>query len=478
MPVVIDTGASVSLTPLLSDFVSPLVPTALTELKGLTSKTHVVGRGMVEWPISDFWNVPGVIRTQAYYVPNASIRLFSPQSYFQEHESQQGRCVIQGKKVSLELHDNTILEFPYNPGNNLPLMLMDESFQVGIGRSDLNLYSSNLSLLLSVTDQTNQNLHPAQKELLLLHFKLGHAGFQWCQQLCRVPNDPCREQVIVPKHSSITTCDAPLCTACQLSKQNRRQPQTPITHANPVPTLRLENLQPGDCVLMDQYLSPQPGRLPHTKGKEPKTEQYNGGTIFVDHASSFIFLRNQVSLNSGETLKSKTAFEQFASTVGVSLKKFHADNVPFNSQEFRRNLELHGQPIAFSGTGAHHQNGVAERAIQTVTRWARAMLLHSTLLWPDQADLSLWPFALDHAVYLWNNTPSQSSSLAPLEIFSKTRFPNYNHLRRLHVWGCPLLTFWTLDSKIITRFRNGNHALVVQNFLAFRLVTLPMLVWS
>jgi hypothetical protein len=133
---------------------------------------------------------------------------------------------------------------------------------------------------------------------------------------------------------------------------------------------------------------------------------------------------------------------------------------------FRRNLELNGQPIAFSGTGAHHQNGVAERAIQTVTRWARAMLranvtsasrrrlpnafpsrgpLHSIILWPDQADLSLWPFALDHAVFLWNNIPSQTSSLAPIEVFTKTRFPNYNHLRRLHVWGCPV---YVLDPKL------------------------------
>jgi hypothetical protein len=95
MPIVIDTGASVSLTPILSDFISPLVPTQLTELKGLTSKTNVVGKGLVEWPIRDYWNVPGVITTSAYYVPNASIRLFSPQSYFQEHDNQ-GRCVIHG----------------------------------------------------------------------------------------------------------------------------------------------------------------------------------------------------------------------------------------------------------------------------------------------------------------------------------------------------------------------------------------------
>jgi hypothetical protein len=44
---------------------------------------------------------------------------------------------------------------------------------------------------------------------------------------------------------------------------------------------------------------------------------------------------------------------------------------------------------------------------------------------------------LDHAVFLWNNLPNDSSSLAPIELFTRSRFPNYHHLRRLHVWGCP-----------------------------------------
>jgi hypothetical protein len=70
-----DTGSSITLTPILSDFVGPLVPTALMELKGLTSKTHVVGQGVIEWPIRDYWNIPGIIQTTAFYVPNASIRL-------------------------------------------------------------------------------------------------------------------------------------------------------------------------------------------------------------------------------------------------------------------------------------------------------------------------------------------------------------------------------------------------------------------
>jgi hypothetical protein len=45
------------------------------------------------------------------------------------------------------------------------------------------------------------------------------------------------------------------------------------------------------------------------------------------------------------------------------------------------------QTIDFCGVGAHHQNGVAERDIFTVTEMARAMLLHAVLHWPDVTDL-------------------------------------------------------------------------------------------
>ncbi len=103
------------------------------------------------------------------------------------------------------------------------------------------------------------------------------------------------------------------------------------------------------------------------------------------------------------------------------------------------------QTITYSGTGAHFQNGVAERAIQTVTYWARTMMLHAVIHWPDRANLELWPFALEHAVYLWNNLPKKTSRLAPLEIFGSTQFSSYNHLRRTRVWGCPV---YVLDATL------------------------------
>jgi hypothetical protein len=66
------------------------------------------------------------------------------------------------------------------------------------------------------------------------------------------------------------------------------------------------------------------------------------------------------------------------------------------------------------------------------------MLLHSILHWPEVADLKLLPFALDHAIFLWNNMPHRYTCLAPIKVFTLTKFQNYKHLERCHVWGSPV----------------------------------------
>ena len=132
-------------------------------------------------------------------------------------------------------------------------------------------------------------------------------------------------------------------------------------------------------------------------------------------------------------------------------------------------IELNHQTLKFSGVGAHHQNGVTERSIRTVIQLARAMLLHSTLMWPDQANLELWPYAMNQAVYIYNRTPKSDSGLAPVELFSRTKFSSYDHLQRLHVFGCPV---FVLDPKLQdgkripkwkARFRRGQYLGVSQH---------------
>jgi len=65
------------------------------------------------------------------------------------------------------------------------------------------------------------------------------------------------------------------------------------------------------------------------------------------------------------------------------------------------------------------------------------MLLHTALHWPEVANLQLWPFALQHAVYLWNVLPHPETKLSPLEYVSQSHFEDYSNLRHLQVWGCP-----------------------------------------
>ena len=110
-PVVVDTGASMCLTPVLGDFVTPLTPVH-NHLTGINSETPISGTGIVEWEIKDAQGLVMKIRVQAYYVPEASIRLFSPQYYFQEKGK--GKLICDKDCVLLDLDEQGyIYKFPY-----------------------------------------------------------------------------------------------------------------------------------------------------------------------------------------------------------------------------------------------------------------------------------------------------------------------------------------------------------------------------
>ena len=52
--------------------------------------------------------------------------------------------------------------------------------------------------------------------------------------------------------------------------------------------------------------------------------------------------------------------------MAITLQSFPADNHPFQAKAFLDDLDLQDQTITYSGVGAHHQAGVAERGIKTV----------------------------------------------------------------------------------------------------------------
>ena len=68
---------------------------------------------------------------------------------------------------------------------------------------------------------------------------------------------------------------------------------------------------------------------------------------------------------------------------GVVVLGYRADNHIFNSSAYLDDCNSLQQTMDFCGVRAHHQNGVAERSIQTITSWARTLIIDMAIYWPD-----------------------------------------------------------------------------------------------
>jgi hypothetical protein len=145
VPIVIDT----------TDFLGPLRPCAMANLKGLSGMTEVIGEGTVNWLVRDMFGNKRKIRTTAFYVPYDSIRLFSPQTYFKENKA--GSLHITHDQKTLTLKDGSRLDFPYQE-NNPPLMLIDEYFNRKALTVGLMFEDSTVVATMDVTEEMNQNL--------------------------------------------------------------------------------------------------------------------------------------------------------------------------------------------------------------------------------------------------------------------------------------------------------------------------------
>ncbi|KAL7564557.1 hypothetical protein ACA910_013958 [Epithemia clementina (nom. ined.)] len=231
----------------------------------------------------------------------------------------------------------------------------------------------------------------------------------------------------------------PLCAACQFGKQTRRPTPGKISHAvqDRDGILKKDNRFPGQRVSVDHFVCATKGRLLESFGKTNPKDMYDGGCIFVDHASGYTHITMQAHLNTHGTLQSKESFELLCRNVGVVPQEYLTYNgSAFKSRDYTASLVEFRQIYCFAGTGTHHQNGVAERAIRSIMNIARTMMLHAAIHWNETADPTIWPTAVLHAVWLFNHVPSISTAISPQDIFTRTRFPQCK-FHDLHVWGCP-----------------------------------------
>jgi hypothetical protein len=113
------------------------------------------------------------------------MQLLSPKSLFQEKGLGWMKTTKTGLKMSVNHHH--VMEFTYHKGCNLPMarvVAKSDDVMVGMTITDAkNIFGVKGagSMLMSVADETNQNLTASQRELLSWHQKLGHADMQRVQ---------------------------------------------------------------------------------------------------------------------------------------------------------------------------------------------------------------------------------------------------------------------------------------------------------
>ncbi|KAI2506518.1 hypothetical protein MHU86_7928 [Fragilaria crotonensis] len=236
-PIIWDSGASISITPDLSDFEGPVTsPGTITQLKGIAKGLQIKGQGEVTW---------------ATY-PDETI-------------------TIEPNRLTLSGVPNDANRGPVtanvNPQNNLPT---SEAYNA----TDPFKAADALVSIVNTVHERNLNLNEAEKELLRWHYRLGHVGFKKVQFILRSGVVSKTEESRRLQTAACRLTSFPKCAACQYGKQHRR----PIPGTTPssvvkdrAHALKTDNLLPGQRISVDHFICSTRGRLLTSAGKRNST---------------------------------------------------------------------------------------------------------------------------------------------------------------------------------------------------------------
>ena len=119
-------------------------------------------------------------------------------------------------------------------------------------------------------------------------------------------------------------------------------------------------------------------------------------------------------------------FEQEAMSFGVIFGAYRTDNRIFTKEQFINELHHNWQKITVSGVGAHHQNGVAERGIQTTITKSWTQLLDKSL---HNIMQSLITGSKLFTVMRWEMHPRMGCDHHQITVWSKLRPGRHQELR-------------------------------------------------
>ena len=107
-------------------------------------------------------------------------------------------------------------------------------------------------------------------------------------------------------------------------------------------------------------------------------------------------------------------------------------------------LNANNQAITFCGIGAHHQNGIVERRIQTFTKISRTIFFHAQQYWPECVNTILCPFAVKADIERLNFLQLDMDGNKATAKFYNIKNINPND-HEYDTFGCPV---YVLSSKL------------------------------
>lgn len=146
------------ITPYTADIIPGTLEAVDLDVNNLSGKSKITARGFGHWHVHDKHGTTATIKPFLHVVPDAEVRLLSPQNYFQGLKG--GNYTMDKTTTLLTLPSNEILKIPYHHANNLPMIFtVPTSSPTSIDFDDV----TTSSIHLNVSDEKNQNLSAAQK---------------------------------------------------------------------------------------------------------------------------------------------------------------------------------------------------------------------------------------------------------------------------------------------------------------------------
>jgi hypothetical protein len=173
--VIFDTGASLSITHDLRDFVDPPKPLARPmRLGGFANGTKIEGIGIFAWTFTGKYGTEVQLLLEAYYFPTSKQILLSAQTLLCKEKGIFGSYSGDEEKFELKLNDQAVISIPYAKRSSLPIA------EVLVGSEPEPTVN-----LTGILDDSNQNLTGGQNLLLEWHYRFAHLNFQALQSVIR-----------------------------------------------------------------------------------------------------------------------------------------------------------------------------------------------------------------------------------------------------------------------------------------------------